>query len=238
MKCPFTVAAVLGDGSLGIPADRPNSRYLSFTHSAAQRDYLVYKVSRINAELGTSARVSPPRPVRDKRTGKVYQSCQCMLVSPYLRELYKLLYPNGKKLISRELLSELGLEALAVYWMDDGCVVQSRYSHNRGLLATYGDEQHALAHCDWINSLTGVNSVPYRDRKHYRVRINSSEMPRFVRSIRPYVHSSMHKKVALTYSSYNTHSKREYEASLTIPFVDKGDKATRARNSHTADEIV
>lgn len=233
MRHPFTLATALGDGSLGVPSRRPNSRYLSFTHSAAQRDYLVYKVSRINAELGTSASVSPPRAVRDKRTGQSYLSCQSMLVSPHLRELHELLYPQGKKVISREVLKGLGLEALAIYWMDDGCVVHSMYARNRGLLATYCDKEHAEAHCDWINALTGVESVPYQDRAHFRVRINASDMPRLVRCIRPYVHSSMHKKVALVYSGYNTRSKREYETSLTIPFVDEGDKATRARNGES-----
>lgn len=221
MKTRFTLAAAVGDGCIGVPRGRPNSRYLSFTHSAAQRDYLIYKVDRINQELGTSANVSEVRTIDDGRTGKTYLSCQAMIVNPALRACHAILYPNGKKEYTEELLSYLGLEALAVLWMDDGCVVKSKSAKNRGLLATYCSRGEAGLVCEWINGLVAVDAIPYEDRGLYRVRINSSRMPTLIQAIRPYVHSSMSYKVSLEFSHYSTRSKREYEASLTIPFVDK-----------------
>ncbi|WP_338442349.1 hypothetical protein VZG28_05090 [Synechococcus elongatus IITB4] len=231
LNYPFTLATVLGDGCLGIPKTRPNSCYLSFTHSADQRDYLVYKMNRVNEELGTAGTVSPVRGAFDSRTGKTYQICQAMVVNPVLKHIRAALYPHGKKKIDKSVLVGLGLEALAVYWMDDGSVVNSKTAKNRGLIASYCSEADALSQCEWINDLTGIKSLPYEDRGFYRIRINASEMPRFLTHIRPYMHSSMKYKATLDYSSYNTKSKREYEASLTIPFVDEGDKVTRARNT-------
>lgn len=234
----FSLGSALGDGSIGICTNRPNSRYLSFTHSAKQRDYLTYKIKRINAELGTKGNVSLPKATYDARTGNTYFSCQSMVVNPLLKPLYSLLYPKGVKQFSKEVLALLGLEALAVFWMDDGSVVASKYCTNRGILNTYTPLDQTEIICEWLNNLTEVNSVPYLDGDSYKIRINASEMPQFVCRVRPYVHSSMRKKVTLSYSHYNTKSKRVFESSLNIPFVDDGDKTARARDSIIAGDIV
>ncbi len=237
----FTLGCVAGDGSLGIPKDRLNSVYLSFTHSAAQQSYLIYKIDRINKELGTKGSVSEPRKIYDKRTNKTYLSCNAMVVSPVLKELYSLFYKDGIKTFTRDVLDLLDLEALALFWMDDGCVGRTTSAVNKGVLSLYRPLEETLLVCDWIYSLTDVEAKPYRDGKTYRVLISRGLMPRFLSKIRPYVHSSMRHKVTLQFSSYNTRSKREYEASLTIPLVDEGDKAARARSTHTnhvGDDIV
>lgn len=237
----FTLACVAGDGCLGIPKERPNSVYLSFTHSAAQRDYLIYKVDRINEELGTRGSVSEPRLVYDERTKKSYLSCQAMVVNSVLKELRSLFYKNGEKSFTKDVLSLLDLEALAVFWMDDGSVGKTTSAVNKGILNLYRPLEEALLVCEWIESLTGVEAKPYRDGFSYRVRISRGKMPKFLSKIRPYVHSSMRQKVTLLFSSYNTQSKREYQASLNIPLVDEGDKAARARSKNAKcvlDDIV
>ena len=161
-----------------------------------------------------------------------------MVVSPFLKPLYELLYPQGVKQFSKEVLNLLGLEALAIFWMDDGSVVDSKYCTNRGILNTYTPLDETEIICEWLNNLTGVNSVPYLDGNSYKIRINASEMPEFIYHVRPYTHSSMRKKVTLKYSHYNTKSKRVFESSLDIPFVDDGDKTARARNSTFTGDIV
>lgn len=237
----FTLACVAGDGCLGIPKERPNSVYLSFTHSATQRDYLIYKVDRVNEELGTRGSVSEPRLVYDERTKKSYLSCQAMVVNPVLKELRALFYKNGEKSFTKDVLSLLDLEALAVFWMDDGSVGKTTSAVNKGILNLYRPLEEALLVCEWIESLTGVQAKPYRDGVSYRVFISRGRMPKFLSKIRPYVHSSMRQKVTLLFSSYNTKSKREYQASLNIPLVDEGNKAARARSKNSIcvlDDIV
>ena len=195
-------------------------------------------MGRVNQELGTNGKVSEARKVFDQRTNKSYDSCQAMVTSPQLKGIHEVLYPKGKKEFTYHFLKDLGIEALAVLWMDDGCVVNSKFAKNRGLLATYCSLEEAKIVCSWIHDLTGVKAVPYEDRGLYRVLINASEMPHLATCIRPFVHSSMSSKVTLAFSHYNTKSKREYESSLNIPFVDEGDKAARARSSPMADDIV
>jgi hypothetical protein len=221
----FTLGAVAGDGCLGIPSGRPNSVYFSLTHSASQREYLVYKINRINQELGTKGTVSQPRAVYDSRTNKYYWSCQSMVVNPKLKKLYSLFYINGEKQFTSRVLNLLGLEALAIFWMDDGNVGKTTSAVNKGILNLYRPLNEALLVCDWIEDLTNVQAKPYRDGDLYRVRISRSLMPKFLAKIRPFVHTSMKKKVTLYFSHYNTKSKQEYEASLTIPLVNEGDKA-------------
>lgn len=230
----FTLGSVAGDGCLGVPSDRPNSVYLSFTHSAEQRDYLVYKIDRINEELGTKGNVSKPRSIYDKRTGKYNMSCYSMVVNPALKELYSLFYFEGEKRFTSKVLSLLGLEALAVFWMDDGSVGTTTSAVNKGILNLYRPLDEARLVSDWIYDLTGVEAKPYRDGDLYRVRISRGLMPKFLTKIRPYVHTSMRKKVTLQFSHYNTSSKRKYEASLNIPLVDEGDKAARARSKYAS----
>lgn len=189
-------------------------------------------MDRINKELGTNGHVSAVKDAFDKRTGKAYSSCQAMVVSPALKELREVLYPDGRKHISPLVLSEIGVEGLAVLWMDDGCVVTGEYSRNRGILNKYVSHEESVLLCEWIESLTGAKAVPYPDSGFYRVRIEMGQMPAFVTAVRPYIHSSMARKVTLVYQR-NTKSRRVYEASLNIPFVDEGDKATRARSTQS-----
>lgn len=225
----FTLAAAMGDGCLGIPSSRPNSVYCSFTHCKAQQAYLEYKIKRINAELGTSGNVRPIKEIVDKRTGKSYESCQAMIVSPVLKDLRRLLYPEGSKLISLAALDLIGLEGLAVLWMDDGCVVTGEHSRNRGILSKYVSKEESLLLSEWIGDLTSAKALPCADGPRWRVRIEMGQMPRFVLAVRPWIHSTMARKVTLVYQR-NTQSRRLYETSLTVPFVDEGDKATRARS--------
>lgn len=227
---PFTLAAAAGDGCLGVPKDRPNSVYCSFTHSGEQHAYLEYKMQRINAELGTNGRVSRVKDVFDARTGKAYRSCQSMVVNPALKDLRKLLYPDGVKTISGEILDLIGLEGLAVLWMDDGCVVTGEYSRNRGMLNKYVSKPECEMLCQWIGDMTHARACPNPDAGRWRVRIEMGQMPHFVLAVKPFVHSSMQRKVTLVYQR-NTASRRLYETSLNVPFVDEGDKATRARST-------
>jgi len=213
----FTLGSVAGDGCLGIPKNRPNSVYLSFTHSKDQRNYLIYKINRINEELGTRGSVSLPRSTYDCRTNKYYISCQAMVTNPALKELYSLFYIEGEKRFTKKVLNLMNLEALAVFWMDDGNVGKTTSAVNKGILNLYRPLNEAKLVCEWIEHLTNVKAYPYRDGSSYRIRINRSLMPRFISKIRPFVHNSMEKKVTLYFSHYNTKSKQEYESSLNIP---------------------
>lgn len=182
-------------------------------------------MKRINACLGTCGNVSE-RTVFDRRTNKVYHSCQSMVTSNKLVEFWKELYASGKKVITEKYLSDLNLEALGVFWMDDGCVVKAS---NVGLLATYCDEQQAKVIGSWIHDLTKTNPKPYIDRGSYRLRITRSEMPSFIYAIKPYILPEMSRKVTLHFKN-RTKSSILYAASLNLSYWQEDDKKARAQN--------
>lgn len=230
----FTKACTLGDGCLGQPKNK-NTCYISFTHSEEQKFFLEWKINKINKELGTHGSVNS-REVFDKRTGKYYHSCQSMVTSQKLLPLKEELYPSGKKQISKKYLDDLGLEALAVFWMDDGCVVSAS---NVGLLATYCDRDQAATIASWIHDLTETNPKLYLDRGLYRLRITRSEMPKFIYTIKPFMLSGFSRKVSLRFKN-KTKSSILYAASLNLPFLEEDDKKARAqdRQSNLLDDIV
>ena len=220
----FTKACTLGDGCLGRPKNKQTC-YISFTHSEKQKFFLEWKLEKINKELGTNGSVNS-REGFDKRTGKYYQSCQAMVTSKKLLSFREELYPSGKKQISKKYLDGLGLEALAVFWMDDGCVVSS---NNVGLLATYCDIEQATTIAQWIHDLTEVNPKLYLDRGLYRLRITRSEMPKFIHTIKPHMLSGFSYKVSLQFKN-KTKSSVLYAASLNLPFVEEDNKKARAQD--------
>lgn len=224
MNLSFSKACTLGDGCLGYPKGK-NTCYLSFTHSEKQKQFLEWKITKINQELGTKGKVNS-RKIYDKRTLKTYYSCQSMVTSKLLVPLREQFYPQGKKLFSKNYLYDLGLEALAIFWMDDGCVVSS---NNVGLLATYCTEKEAKTIASWIHDLTKVNPRLYLDRGLYRLRILSGEMPGFVTLIKPHMHSTLQNKVTLRYKN-RTKNSEIYAASLNIAFADEDDKRARAQD--------
>ena len=232
----FTKACVLGDGCLGYPKNK-NTCYISFTHSEKQRFFLEWKMKKVNQELNTHGSVNS-REVFDKRTGKTYQSCQAMVTSKKLISVREELYPSGKKQISKKYLEDLGLEALAVFWMDDGCVVRST---NVGLLATYCDQDQATVIANWIHDLTETNPKLYIDRGLYRLRITRSEMPKFIYAIKPFMLSGFSHKVTLHFKN-KTKSFVLYAASLNLPFLkeEEDDKKARAQDKQLTllDDIV
>lgn len=186
-------------------------------------------MKKVNQELGTHGFVNS-REVFDKRTGKIYQSCQAMVTSKKLIPVREELYPSGKKQISKKYLEDLGLDALAVFWMDDGCVVRST---NVGLLATYCDHSQAAVIANWIHDLTETNPKLYLDRGLYRLRITRSEMPKFIHAIKPFMLSGFSHKVTLHFKN-KTKSSVLYAASLNLPFLEEDDKKARAQDEQNS----
>jgi hypothetical protein len=158
------ISVALGDGHLKEVS--PTSALLCIGHSAKQRDYLEHKAAILNRALGCDNSVKS-RKTHNNQNGKTYETCQWWTPSlPSLLGLRKLLYLDGRKVLSRPLLEYGGLQALAYYFMDDGSLyLRYRESQHTGVRQLR--ERHTtLAVCDvaeqcemiadWIESLTGV----------------------------------------------------------------------------------
>lgn len=205
---PFTRACLLGDGCIGW--HREEFPFISITHSAKQEDYLRYKASRLSKELGREVKVNGPHEYKDSRTGNIYKRFNVHVShKTALSGLYRILYPDHKKLITSEFLEGLGAEALALLWMDDGGM---NTSTNAGLLHLYCTMGEAEVYTEWITKISQGKIQPrlYREGETYRLRIMARQVPELERLIGRFLLPSMAYKLRLTYSSNSmTAARRE-----------------------------
>lgn len=195
----FTRACVLGDGNLHLT--KRGHIQLSINHSPRQLDYLYYKAKRIGEELGRKVNVTGPKNIYDDRTGKTYiQHSICTTATKELESHYQAIYLENKKTIRLDYINNLGLEALAILWMDDGGMNKEG---NYGKLSLYTDRQQALEATEWIKRITSceVNPQLYPEEEVFNLRVRTRDIPALHRLIAPYMLESMLYKLELTYSS-------------------------------------
>jgi transposase len=117
------IGSLLGDMSLKMPKDSIHASG-DFAHSLKQENYCKY----IESELSNFCSKGFYKSYIDKRTNKRYdQYYVYMKASEYLTTLYYKFYPNGKKIVPKDLLYSLDGLGLAIWFMDDGYKSDSTY---------------------------------------------------------------------------------------------------------------
>lgn len=101
------IAMVLGDGYI------EKSGTVAAFHSEKQKDYVEYKFSLVKDLCTTKQLIT-----RESNGTKQYGFR--LRVTKFTKTLRRVLYPNGKKTISRKILNRLDPQGLAIWWMDDG----------------------------------------------------------------------------------------------------------------------
>lgn len=108
------IGTLLGDSHLRV--DNINA-WGDFAHSIVQKDYAIHKYEMLK-DICSSPKEEFPF---DKRTGLVYPRIHVRFLShPYLTSIYNILYYEKKKVITKEVLSEVNEISLAYLFMDDG----------------------------------------------------------------------------------------------------------------------
>lgn len=221
----FCQACAIGDGYLSKLSG--NTCSIVMSHSIKQRDYLCWKIDCINQELNTKG-TCREYSVFNHQVQKSYQTCRASASSRLLVPIREELYPDGTKRITKEYLDQLGLEALAVFWMDDGCINKTRNDANIATCTKTREESEVIA--NWISELTGIDlRITCRKQTYYLLEIKRSEMPKFLSCIKPYMHSSMAYKANLSFKP-DSKSYESYLETLEIPFIDQV-KEARAQDS-------
>ena len=115
----IVVGMCLGDGHIrtATSADKLAGRriaaQLTFSHSIKQHEYALWKVARLNAIFGGKATLR----TGDHKAGKI---CYAAKSNPYFKTLKGMLYENGVKRFTRQVLDMLNDEGIAIWHMDDG----------------------------------------------------------------------------------------------------------------------
>lgn len=117
------IGTLFGDGSMR----RINTNaYFSCMHGIKQKEYCEHKY-QILKSLEAKLFIHKRKTI-DKRTGVYYEDCTVKLpCNPDLNYLFDNFYPNGKKVMPKNVLKDYSEVSLAFHYMDDGCKSKNGY---------------------------------------------------------------------------------------------------------------
>lgn len=180
------VGTTLGDGNLYL---RKGNARLRLKHSSLQKGYLAWKVNQFGSLF--DSRLKKVEHYSEKRD-TIYLSWRCYSRNhPWLTEWHRKFYPEGKKVVTEEILSHVNDLALAIWWCDDGTTFKQPrfigYSLCTGNLTSL---QYELIY-SWLSSQgfdpypthTSGNGIVFRFRKEGSIL--------FRKRIEPYIPESM-----------------------------------------------
>ena len=188
----FLIGTLLGDGTLYLGRRNTNAR-LKIEHSEKDSDYLEYKHSLIkNFVTGTIMRYGR----FNKDTDKNYLSRTFITTThPEFTKFHKLFYRGGKKVIGDTVLRMVTPFGLAIWIMDDGHY--NKPGHFVDLYTmNFTAKEHLLIR-KWFKNKFKINpNIEYhKQADKYYLRFNVSDTQKLVNIIRPYIISSMRRKI-------------------------------------------
>lgn len=183
------IGLVLGDGYLNVRRDtRWKSAFhssLKLVHSEKQKEYLEWKASLLQSILGGNK----PKVTNFNNSG--YPGVRLTKSNKYFRVLKRYLYVDGKKTIPRKALDRLTPKALAIWWMDDGCLYEKKRNgktHGWELyLSTYLTDEENQVIIDYFKDRWDVTWKPNHGKGKSRLRCSTKEGRKFLNIIREYV---------------------------------------------------
>lgn len=193
----FLYGIIIGDGCLFKAKDGTVS--LKVRHCIKQKDYLMYKSSILNRMFSSDNKVKEIN--NNGYPGCIYNVGR----SSELKEIYQLFYPNGiKKISNKDIINNLTDEALALWWMDDGCLSMKKDKNGKikarqGFINTYLSLEENLQLIELLNKKFNLNLKNVKDRKAYRIRLNTSDCKDFISIVKPYIHPIFKYKIDMQY---------------------------------------
>ena len=187
------VGLLLGDLYARKQKRNVNAR-LCFEQGLVHETYLFHLYDLFKSYCQSAPKTASRLP--DKRTGKIYSRVTfttCAL--PCFNELYDLFYPEGKKVIPKnicDLLSPLGL----AYWICDDGTFASK--NNSVILCTNSYlESEVDSLIAVLSNNFGLNCCKYKHMTGFRIVINKSSLVKLQGLVRSHVHSTMLYKIGL-----------------------------------------
>lgn len=180
------IGSLLGDTGLVMPKNGKHARGC-FAHSLAQENYCKW----MEQELSNFCSKGIYKEQYDKRTNKVYKSYYVnMKASEYLTTLYHKFYPNGKKIIPKDLLYTLDGLGIAVWFMDDGCKSSGSFS-----IAT---NCFTMEDLEMVREFFKIKfNINISIRKDYTIYIKADSKKIFINLIKDYIHPDCLYKLAI-----------------------------------------
>jgi len=184
----FILGSLLGDMNLSNPnCNRSQNSRLAIVHSIKQEELFMKKVELLGDFMGNWKLYTSSQ---DKRTGKTYQTYRGnSKAHSVFTELWKLVYPDGQKRITKEFLDKISSPIALAYWfMDDGC--------EDGVIAT---NSFSIEECellvDWLLNKWNIKASLQKNKTNYVIYIRTGSRYDFENLIFPYIIPSMYYKL-------------------------------------------
>lgn len=195
------IGMVLGDGYLRCRKDNRCKNYVQSSiimkHCIKQKEYLEFKADLLHSIFGGKK----PNVIECDNSG--YPGCRTSKTNKYFKVLYELLYSNGKKTITREVLNYLNPLGLAIWYMDDGCLSAKKRNgkiHSYDLiLNTYISYEDNQIIVDYLKEVWDVQFTIVKDKGKTRIRCGTREARKFIEIVKPYIVPCMQYKINISY---------------------------------------
>lgn len=173
------LSMVLGDGSLN------SNGYFVVRHGLKQKEYLEWKYSLLKKIFKLSDIYY--------HENNGYGSYEFRTKSYRFLKLYrKIFYGTGRKnTAKRKFLNKLTPQSLAIWYMDDGSLIQKkkdgRVHANELYINTYVSEEENQIYIDYFKEVWDVQFSNALDKGKYRLRCGTKEARKFIEIVKPYV---------------------------------------------------
>jgi recombination protein RecA len=183
----IVLGGFLGDSHFS--GRKSGSFRIQFTHGEEQREYLEWKRSLLQGLFSARSSCSGSKRRGWHATTKV------------VHELYELLptiFPNDQKVLTSAYVDLLGPLALAIFYLDDGCLEKSVTKRGVTYYVSLGTQdylepsQRVLA--AWLMQVIGENVRIQHQGKYFYLRLNKQAAARFLDIVEPFIPACMAKK--------------------------------------------
>ena len=196
-KKAYLLGLGLGDGCYAVNKARHNSVNFNLAHCDKQLDYFLWKrnliTSLVGGKLPSIQKYSNSRSYGEKYSKEYWRYCFSKSNSDF-RFIRSLLYQDNKKTFTRNMLNQLTIESIAIWWMDDG----SLSVHNKNpitgkpkswalLLNTYLSKEENQIIIDYFYEAWGVRWRLNKSKGLYRLRMGTIEGRKFLDLIRTFI---------------------------------------------------
>ncbi len=185
MKEQIIIGSLLGDASISKKNGKKEYCSIRWEHSLSQKEYAIWKA---NNSLDNYSIYERNR--FDKRTNKEYKSITCYSVKDNYK-YYRELFYNNKKEITSEILDIVQPLAIAVWYMDDGCMYYNGNNCHLTLAVNGFTDNEVNLIIEWFKLKFEINF-----KKHNKaIRLTSKrEVKKFMQLIEKFIPNCMNYK--------------------------------------------
>lgn len=179
-------------------------------HALSQIEYLGHKAEIVRRMFG--GRRNRITHHETRLHGKSYKQVLFSKSHRYFRTLHRVMYPGGKKTITKQVLDYLNPQGLALWYMDDGNKNVNRANDGRitsctTIIATCCPREQAEVVQRWFLERHGIAvKLSQTHPGQWSIRMNTEASRKFVAVVKPYIVPSMQYKISHV-SDLNSHER-------------------------------